>query len=51
MYNTRTLQTSKVHRGKPVDALGWYGTISCEEMRRGMRIGMLQPLSEGFNAW
>ena len=31
--NTRTLQTSKVHRGKPVDALGWYGTITCGEMR------------------
>ena len=34
--NTWTLQTSKVHRGKPVDALGWYGTITCEEMRLGM---------------
>ena len=33
---TRTLQTSKVHRGKSVDALGWYGTITCEEMRWGM---------------
>ena len=29
--NIWTLQTSKVHRGKLVDALGRYGTITCEE--------------------